>query len=78
LIAGILADAYPLDGTSCRRLQICDYIEKHNNKNTARRVAILVCERIGRLSEFPEQGQEGRKAGDPRDDDRRPPISNQK
>ena len=49
-----------------------------NNKNTARRVAILVCERIGWLSELPEQGQEGRAAGDTPDDDRRPPISNQK
>jgi plasmid stabilization system protein ParE len=44
-------------------IQICDYIEKHSGQNTARRIAILIHERVSRLSEFPEQGREGRKAG---------------
>jgi plasmid stabilization system protein ParE len=43
--------------------QICDYIGKHNNKNAARRVAILICERMDRLSEFPEQGRKGLRRG---------------
>lgn len=41
--------------------QICDYIEKHGSKATARRVALSIYQRIGTLAEFPESGRTGRK-----------------
>jgi toxin ParE1/3/4 len=41
--------------------QICDYIEKHGSKATARRVALSIYQRIGTLAEFPECGRTGRK-----------------
>lgn len=39
--------------------QICDYIEKHGSKATARRVALSICQRIGTLAEFPEPDAPG-------------------
>ncbi len=44
-------------------IQICDFIEKHNSRNMARRVALSIYERIDTLIKFPEQGREGRKLG---------------
>jgi addiction module RelE/StbE family toxin len=44
-------------------IQICDYIEEHNSKNTARRVALAIFNRVSALSEFPSRGREGRKVG---------------
>jgi plasmid stabilization system protein ParE len=43
--------------------QICDYIEEHDTSSTARRVAISIYERLSALTEFPEQGRQGRKSG---------------
>ena len=43
--------------------QICDYLSKVDSGATARRVAILIYERVHALSEFPELGRPGRKAG---------------
>ena len=42
---------------------ICDYIEEHNGKVMARRVALSVYERVGGLENFPETGRGGRRAG---------------
>ena len=43
--------------------QICDYLSKVDSGATARRVAILIYERVHTLTEFPELGRPGRKAG---------------
>ena len=43
--------------------QICDYLSKEDSPATARRVAILIYERVHTLMEFPELGRSGRKAG---------------
>jgi len=43
--------------------QICDYLSTEDSRATARRVAILIYERIHTLVEFPELGRPGRKAG---------------
>lgn len=43
--------------------QICDYIEKHGSRATARRVALSIHERIGALTEFPGRGRAGRMRG---------------
>ena len=43
--------------------QICDYLSKEDSQATARRIAILIHERIQILAEFPELGRHGRKAG---------------
>ena len=43
--------------------QIADYLEKHGSSATARRVALSIIQRIGGLTQFPEQGRTGRKAG---------------
>ena len=43
--------------------QICDYLSKEDSRATARRVAILIYERVHTLTEFPELGRLGRKAG---------------
>lgn len=42
---------------------ICDYIERHDSRITARRVALSIYERVSALKKFPEQGKPGRKAG---------------
>jgi toxin ParE1/3/4 len=42
--------------------QICDYLSKEDSPATARRIAVLIYERILRLKEFPELGRPGRKA----------------
>jgi toxin ParE1/3/4 len=41
---------------------ICDYIEKHSSSSIARRVAVLIYESTGKLTEFPELGRTGRTA----------------
>ena len=43
--------------------RICDYIAEHGRPVTARRVAQKIVESIGTLSQFPERGRPGRKAG---------------
>ena len=43
--------------------QICDYLNKEDSHETARRIAILIHDRIHMLAEFPELGRPGRKAG---------------
>jgi len=43
--------------------QITDYLEKHGSSATARRIALSISERIGGLTQFPEQGRTGRKSG---------------
>ena len=43
--------------------QICDYLSNEDSQATARRIAILIHERIQMLAEFPELGRLGRKAG---------------
>lgn len=43
--------------------QICDYLSKEESPAAARRIAILIHERIQILAEFPELGRLGRKAG---------------
>jgi toxin ParE1/3/4 len=43
--------------------QICDYLSEQDSPATARRVAILIYERIHTLTEFPELGRPGRKSG---------------
>ncbi|HEV7220504.1 MAG: type II toxin-antitoxin system RelE/ParE family toxin [Terriglobales bacterium] len=43
--------------------QICDYIEGHSTKTTARRVARSVYERAGALAQFAERGRQGRIPG---------------
>ena len=43
--------------------QICDHIQEHNSRTTARRVALSIYDRVAALVEFPEQGRPGRKAG---------------
>jgi toxin ParE1/3/4 len=48
---------------SCDLTQICDYLNKEESPLTARRVAILIHERVQTLKEFPELGRPGRKAG---------------
>jgi plasmid stabilization system protein ParE len=40
--------------------QICDYLSKVDSGATARRVAILIYERVHTLTEFPELGRPGR------------------
>jgi len=42
--------------------QICDYLSKEDDPATARRVAILIYERVHTLREFPKLGRPGRKA----------------
>jgi toxin ParE1/3/4 len=42
---------------------ICDYIERHNSRITARRVALSIYERVSALHKFPERGKLGRKLG---------------
>jgi plasmid stabilization system protein ParE len=42
---------------------ICDYIEEHDSKATARRIALSIYERVNALVDFPERGREGRKSG---------------
>lgn len=43
--------------------QICDYLSKEDSHATARRIAILIHERVHTLADFPELGRPGRKAG---------------
>jgi toxin ParE1/3/4 len=43
--------------------QICDYLTKEDSHATARRVALRIYERVHTLTEFPELGRPGRKAG---------------
>lgn len=43
--------------------QICDYLEEHDSRSTARRVALSIYDRVSALAEFPEQGRPGRKWG---------------
>ena len=43
--------------------QICDYIDKHGNPATARRVAVSIYEGISLLKKFPGQGRTGRYPG---------------
>ena len=43
--------------------QICDYLSKEDSPATARRVAILIYERVHTLMKFPELRRSGRKAG---------------
>jgi len=42
---------------------VCDYIERHSSRITARRVALSIYERVSALDTFPERGKIGRKAG---------------
>jgi toxin ParE1/3/4 len=42
--------------------QICDYLSNEDRPATARRVAILIYERVHTLIEFPQLGRTGRKA----------------
>jgi toxin ParE1/3/4 len=42
---------------------ICDYLSKEDSPATARRVVILIYERVHTLMEFPDLGRSGRKAG---------------
>jgi toxin ParE1/3/4 len=42
---------------------ICDYIEEHDSRTTARRVALSIYNRVNALVEFPQQGRQGRKSG---------------
>lgn len=41
--------------------QICDYIDKRDGPRTARRVALVIYEGIGSLTQFPHRGRPGRK-----------------
>jgi len=43
--------------------QICDYVEKHGSRATARRLALTIYEGITVLAEFPECGRTGCKPG---------------
>jgi plasmid stabilization system protein ParE len=43
--------------------RICDYIAEHGRPGAARRVAQKILESVGTLSQFPERGRPGRKAG---------------
>ena len=40
---------------------ICDYINKHDGQEAARRVALRIYEGIGSLTQFPRRGRLGRK-----------------
>lgn len=40
---------------------ICDYIEGHDGPATARRVALIIYESVGCLTQFPRRGRPGRK-----------------
>jgi toxin ParE1/3/4 len=40
---------------------ICDYIEDHNGRPTARRVALSIHEHVSALVKFPERGRIGLK-----------------
>ncbi|MEP6717193.1 MAG: type II toxin-antitoxin system RelE/ParE family toxin [Terriglobia bacterium] len=42
---------------------ICDYTEKHDSAEAARRIALRIYEGIGALSTFPRRGRPGRKVG---------------
>ena len=42
---------------------ICDYIQSQDGIKIARRVALEIYRRITRLSDFPNQGREGRRQG---------------
>jgi len=41
---------------------ICDYIEEHGGRATARRIAFSIYERVNTLVEFPSAGRRGRKS----------------
>jgi len=43
--------------------QICDYLSEHGSPGTARRVALSIFDGVTSLSQFPQQGQRGRKSG---------------
>jgi len=43
--------------------QVCDYIQEQSSAETARRVALSICERIASLTDFPEMGRTGRRHG---------------
>ena len=40
---------------------ICDYVNKHDGQEAARRVALRIYEGIGSLTQFPRRGRLGRK-----------------
>src|ERR1043165_9884129 len=40
---------------------ICDYIQEHSSRETARRIALSIYERVGLLAKFPEFGRTGRR-----------------
>lgn len=41
--------------------EICDYIEQHDGRSTARRVALAIYQGVGSLVQFPNRGRPGRK-----------------
>jgi len=43
--------------------EICDYLEQRASSALARRVALVITDRIAELKQFPEQGRTGRKSG---------------
>jgi toxin ParE1/3/4 len=43
--------------------RICDYIEKEADSETARRIALVIHQRIDLLKQFPRRGRPGRRPG---------------
>jgi toxin ParE1/3/4 len=43
--------------------RICDYLEKEADSETARRIALAICEGIDSLKQFPRRGRPGRRPG---------------